>query len=270
MIWLTHVWNWRQIVRINGYAHGGADREADDEMQHVFLYCERGPDPGFWGEPINALSNLAFLVAAAAAWRLRGRIQPDLRPTGGLALILIVAVIGLGSFLFHTLADRWSALADVVPIGVFMLAYVAAAFDGLLRAPRWLTATAVATFAATVALTMRVRCPFEGGITLTGEGGPCLNGSLSYAPALLAMAGTGVVLLLRGERAGRLLLAAAAVFTVSFTARTLDRSWCSALTFGGTAVGSHFVWHLLNGLTLYLLLAAYLQHGRARPRPQRA
>jgi len=35
----------------------------------IDLYCER-LGPGIWAEPINALTNLAFLVAAFAAWRL--------------------------------------------------------------------------------------------------------------------------------------------------------------------------------------------------------
>ena len=35
----------------------------------IDLYCER-LSPGIWAEPINALTNLAFLVAAFAAWRL--------------------------------------------------------------------------------------------------------------------------------------------------------------------------------------------------------
>jgi hypothetical protein len=37
----------------------------------IDLYCERA-DPSFWAEPVNALSNCAFLIAAAAAfaqWR---------------------------------------------------------------------------------------------------------------------------------------------------------------------------------------------------------
>jgi hypothetical protein len=39
------------------------------------LYCER-TDLSFWAEPVNALSNAAFLIAAAFAyrdWRTRGR-----------------------------------------------------------------------------------------------------------------------------------------------------------------------------------------------------
>jgi hypothetical protein len=39
----------------------------------VDIYCER-IDPGFWAEPVNALTNLAFLLAAAFVWpRVRDR-----------------------------------------------------------------------------------------------------------------------------------------------------------------------------------------------------
>ena len=46
-----------------------------------------------------------------------------------IARLLCVAlfVIGVGSFLFHTFANRWSALADVLPILAFVLIYIFAA-----------------------------------------------------------------------------------------------------------------------------------------------
>jgi hypothetical protein len=34
---------------------------------YVDGYCERVA-PGLWGEPLNAVSNIAFLVAAVAVW----------------------------------------------------------------------------------------------------------------------------------------------------------------------------------------------------------
>jgi hypothetical protein len=40
----------------------------------VDIYCER-TDPSFWAEPVNALTNIAFLLAAAlafCAWRRDG------------------------------------------------------------------------------------------------------------------------------------------------------------------------------------------------------
>ena len=29
-------------------------------MDKIFAYCERGLNPGFWAEPLNAISNAAF------------------------------------------------------------------------------------------------------------------------------------------------------------------------------------------------------------------
>ena len=53
--------------------------------------------------------------------------------------------------------------------------------------------------------------------------------------------------------AANLLLIAAGVFVISFSARTLDARVCPALP-----LGTHFAWHLLNALLLYLLLRAAL------------
>lgn len=86
----------------------------------IDLYCER-VTPSFWAEPLNALSNIAFLIAAYAApdlWRREGKNDPII-----LALILVVAVVGLGSFAFHTIATRGDMLLDITPIGVFIYWY---------------------------------------------------------------------------------------------------------------------------------------------------
>ena len=45
--------------------------------QPVDLYCER-LDPSFWAEPLNAFTNLSFLIAAAIAfvqWRRAGGLE---------------------------------------------------------------------------------------------------------------------------------------------------------------------------------------------------
>ena len=217
----------------------------------IFAYCERGLDPGFWAEPLNAVSNAAFLVAAAVALA-QWRRQPGRGGTVQLALIGLVGVIGIGSFLFHTLATRWSAIADTAPIGLFMLAYLAfalCAFVGL----RWIwTAALLGVFVLALRQAGTIRC---------GDAA-CFNGSLGYAPALLALALIGAWLGWRRHPAARALLAGAAVFLVSLTFRTLDRTLCPATAIlGGGPLGTHFVWHLANAMLLYMLLRAALRHG---------
>jgi hypothetical protein len=231
--------------------------------ERIYLYCERGSDPAFWAEPLNAVTNAAFLVAALLAG-----VEAARRPGGvgflGWLLVLLVGVIGIGSFLFHTFAARWSELADVIPIGLFMLAYVVAVFRGFGGFGFFGTSLGLAAFLALSITANNVRCtqgPFDFHF---GAGQMCLNGTMAYMPAFLMMVVLGVVELLKRRDAGRYLLAAAGVFAVSMTLRTLDRSMCPDLIVAGYRTGSHFVWHVLNALTLYLLLIAYIRHGVRR------
>ncbi len=73
--------------------------------EQVIACCERS-DFGFWAEPVNALTNAAFVLAAAIMWP-RGRGVPIAR-----ALVGVLAVIGAGSFLWHTHATRRAGLDD--------------------------------------------------------------------------------------------------------------------------------------------------------------
>src|SRR5262245_30433974 len=91
----------------------------------IYNYCERGQESGFWAEPLNAISNAAFIIAALIATLAFFSQARERRGLAEAGLILLVYVIGTGSFLFHTYATRWASIADTAPIGLFMLAYFA-------------------------------------------------------------------------------------------------------------------------------------------------
>ncbi|BDA86968.1 membrane protein [Aureimonas sp. SA4125] len=217
-------------------------------------YCER-LTASFWAEPVNAVSNLAFLVAAGlglALWRRidrHGRGARQARDWASLALVGVVAVIGVGSFLFHTFANLWSSLADVLPIAVFIYAYFALALYRL-----------VGLGAITAAL--GTLC-FIGLSRFAGDVfGGIVGSSASYVPALLALFAIGLALLARRKPEGPLVLAAGLVFTLSLALRIADAPLCPTWP-----VGTHFLWHVLNAVTLGLLLVAAIRHGpRRRPR----
>jgi hypothetical protein len=196
------------------------------------LYCER-TDASFWSEPVNALSNVAFLIAAAVAFRLWRRGGRDDWPA--LALIAVVAAVGIGSFVFHTVATRAAILADVIPIAIFIYGYL------LLSLVRFLHFKAVAAGAIVVAFAASAQA-------LAASAPPrLLNGSVGYLPALAALV---AVALSAGEPAARRSLGlAAAVFAVSLAFRTADTAICAEFP-----LGSHFVWHVLNAVVLYMLL----------------
>ncbi len=219
-----------------------------DWNRPIDAYCER-LGPGFWAEPLNAATNAAFflaaLVALVLAWRA-GRLDAPVAALAGLT-----AVIGTGSFLFHTYATAWAAMADTTPISVFILGYFAAAMNrfggfGWGRAAL-LTLGFLAAMTAVSALLDRA----VGGL---------LGGSQGYLPALFGLVGVGLWLGGRGHPAGAWLLAAAATFAVSLGFRTADGPLCPVWP-----VGTHFLWHILNGVVLGTLLVALVRHG-ALPR----
>ncbi len=213
----------------------------------VFIYCERGLDGGFWAEPLNALTNGAFIVAGLAVWALVSRRPTADRSIFHPILAFLIVIIGVGSFLFHTFATRWSALADVIPIGIFMLLYFVVASAWFLRLPLWGTAAATLGF---IGLMWAVR-------TVPCTGTACMNGSIGYMPAFLALALIGGILVARGHPAGCGVLLSGALFAVSLAFRTVDRDTC-----GDLSIGTHSLWHLLNAVVLYGLARAAVLHRR--------
>lgn len=210
---------------------------------YLDIYCER-LDGTFWAEPINAVTNAAFLVAAFAAWHLARRTNGALSfgrvPLDQVWLILILAMIGVGSFLFHTSATSLAMLADVIPIFMYKVSFLA-------FYARWVVGLSL----------LRVVMLIAGFIVLGNLTYALpkdwLNGSLGYAPAWLFLIGFAVYHWRARRREPYLLLTAAGVFTVSLTFRSLDMALCGAVPFG-----VHFLWHILNAVVLYLTTRAYI------------
>lgn len=231
----------------------------------IYNYCERGGDAAFWAEPLNAVSNAAFIIAALFATR-----EFFLRPSGqrGFAeagLILLVYVIGIGSFLFHTYATRWASIADTAPIGLFMLAYFAYALRRYLGLHWVFVLLGVGAFVASLQYAATIECRPELLPITAKASSRCLNGTVAYSPALVALVIIAVVLTAVRHAAWTYLAAASAVFLASMTLRTLDFELCHLTHVAGHVTGTHFLWHVLNAVTLYLLLRAAILHGRRPP-----
>ena len=203
-------------------------------MQAIDLYCER-TGPGLWSEPVNALTNAAFFLAAWLIWRLdRGSGSPH--PAVNMLIVLLVA-IGTGSTAFHVFANGETVLLDIVPIGLFILGYI------------WCYLRQVLAVAATPAIGILILT--LGAALAIRPYAELLNGSLFYAPALAAVSGLGLIHLLQNRRARYELPAAAGVFALALTFRTIDNQVCAAFP-----LGTHFLWHCLNALAAYLALRA--------------
>ena len=202
----------------------------------IDLYCERVA-PGLLAEPVNAFTNLAFLIAAWGAWSLArrvGALSPGIR-----GLLALTLAIGVGSALFHTLATPWARALDEVPILLFQLWFIWLYARRVIKLSKALTASALAAYL--VAAVLCRQYPH------------LLNGSLVYAPALLALAGLGLYHFHNCRAERWLLLAAMGVFIVSVACRSIDEAACSRIP-----IGTHFLWHLLNGAVLYLAMRALI------------
>ncbi len=220
----------------------------------IDLYCERTA-PGFWNEPVNAISNIGFLIAAVFAWRVsqkRRGVAPDVWE---ISLFVLAALIGVGSFLFHTYANSYAELADVVPIWSFVALYV---FVVIYRS----TGQDIKRTARIVAIALFVTGTvfwFTSGDIVTGihghDRGPGpFNGSLQYLPALVALIIFSLITTLRRHPARLLIFFATAAFLLSLVMRTIDHSVCDL-----TGIGTHFLWHILNAVLVGLLLIALVR-----------
>jgi hypothetical protein len=200
--------------------------------ESVDIYCERTA-AGLLNEPLNALSNLSFFIAAWLLWRLYKKQSPDPSIRN---LILGIAIVGAGSMLFHTFATRIAMLADVIPIMVLVLYYLWVSLRRLMGWTRGKTALALLIFFLVLLASYAIPAPYN------------VNGSASYFPCLI------VIGLMAWRVRSPLLLRAFCWLTLSLIFRSVDMAVCESFP-----EGTHFLWHSLNGVVLYLLVKAVMK-----------
>jgi hypothetical protein len=207
-------------------------------LEPIDAYCER-TSAAYWAEPVNAVTNLAFLIAAYVMWR-RTEGLPLAR-----MMCVVLAAIGVGSYLFHTHANGLTASMDVGPILIFILVYVfAATRDILVLGWRW-AAGAVVAFFPYAAVTVPVFSAVM----------PFLGSSAGYAPIPVLILSYAAALRNSAPETARGMAVGAAILILSLTFRTLDKPLCDLVPFG-----THFLWHVLNGLMLALMIEVYRRH----------
>lgn len=196
----------------------------------LYNYCERC-GLGLLDEPVNLLTNLSFIVAAGFIYRLmrdRGQFNP-----GNILLLVLVAFIGVGSALFHSFATEWARLLDVIPIFLYQLLFL------------WLYVTRVVRLGALARMALLVGFFLVSLYALSFKS--VLNGSVMYLPAILSVIAVAVYHYSSKKIEPMLGWYALIVFALSLFFRTIDAALCPVWP-----LGTHFLWHLLNGALLYL------------------
>lgn len=207
----------------------------------IDIYCER-IEPGFWAEPFNAATNIAFFIAAFFAFQLAKRSRG--LNWANLMLIVLLAVIGAGSFAFHTLATETAQLADVIPILLYQLAFLGLYSRHVMNSSQKSVQSLLFIFLLMIAAVHQV--PDD-----------VLNGSVAYLPALFFLGRFALWHYRNAAHEKWLLPTAAGAFVLSLTFRSLDMQLCPQMK-----LGLHFLWHILNGLVLYLTARAYILNAR--------
>lgn len=202
----------------------------------IDLYCER-LGPGLLAEPINAITNLSFVVAAIAIWYQARRL--DSLSSGILLLIGLMVAIGLGSGLFHTFATGWARVLDILPILLFQVVFMWIYGRRIIRISTGKLVAAVVIFLVSAYFCRQFQHLF--------------NGSLIYAPALLLLIALGIYHYRHARNHRHLLLWATGVFLLSLFFRSIDMAVCEYVAFG-----THFLWHVFNGVLVYLVALGLL------------
>jgi len=205
-------------------------------MQEIDGYCER-LSPDYWAEPINAITNAAFLISAWIMWRrVRGQGLPL-----AMVLVVILAAIGVGSYLFHTHAQVWSALADAAPILMFILVYIFAVNRDI-----WYMSPARAGLVTVLFF------PYAAATIPLFQFIPGLGGSAAYAPVPLLILIYAVLLRRSWPSFAANMTLGACLLILSIGFRALDMPVCNQVP-----LGTHFMWHILNATMLGWMIETY-------------
>ena len=200
-------------------------------------YCER-IDASFWSEPLNAVTNAVFLMAAI--WVLR---REELNNKAR-ALAFLLGMIGIASFLFHSVATAWAGALDVLFILLFTLLYIFAATEDFLGLPRRSALVVTLGYFPFSVVVDWLTLPLS-----------VLGSTRIYIPILILITLYSLILYKKFPYLSRGLAMGALLLTISMFARSVDLPLCETIP-----TGTHFLWHVINAIMLAWMIEVYRRH----------
>ena len=208
-----------------------------DLFKSIDIYCER-LDIGIWAEPINAVTNVAFILASIFMWlRCKNLVE-------GRVLSFLLFSIGCGSFLFHTFAQTWAAILDVAAILIFILTYIFIANRSFLAWSKMVSVFGVILFFPYQLLLANILSNIQ-----------FFGSSVQYIPVAILIFIYSGLLRKTEPNLSRGLLIGAIILCLSIVFRIIDEPLCSILS-----IGTHFVWHILNAIMLSWMIEILRRH----------
>ena len=208
-----------------------------DLSQPIDIYCER-LDIGMWAEPINAVTNIGFILTSIFMWlRCKNLVE-------GRILSFILFSIGCGSFLHHTFAQTWAAILDVTAILIFILTYIFVANRRFLALSKMVSVIGVVLF-----------FPYQLLLASLLSNIQFFGSSVQYIPVAILIFIYSVLLRKSEPKLSRGLFIGATILCLSLVFRTIDEPLCSVLS-----AGTHFVWHIVNAIMLSWMIEILRTH----------
>lgn len=213
-------------------------------------YCEPAflvTTTGWLFEPVNTLTNIAFVISGMAVWRYKSRFR-----VVGIDFNFMIAFILLtafGSALWHGTRTYLGMWLDVFGILLFQITYLAAYAQRVWKISRVWNVLLVGLFIVSSFIIERLWDASVLGDIVKGTGG--------YLPCLVFLAVMAWYVRNKDRLFMKRLWCGLAVFIVSLSFRTVDLLLCDA-----TGVGSHFIWHVLNGYLLYIISIGLMDYSK--------
>ncbi len=207
---------------------------------YLDTYCERAGEASLLAEPLNAITNLAFIFASILAIRLLRRF-PSRQIPDAYVLAVTLFCIGLGSGAWHLHPTSTTIILDVLPIIAFINLYLITFLYRAFHWRWWMIAMAVIVLQALNAVSGMIFSPGT------------LHGTIMYLPTYLILALITAYSFYRRDWFAIHLLLITLLWTLSLVFRTIDLPFCNAVGFG-----THYLWHLANAAVLYKLLTLLL------------
>ncbi|MDX1950081.1 MAG: ceramidase domain-containing protein [Rickettsiales bacterium] len=221
---------------------------AQEKGKYLDFYCERiaGEESllsviNFSDEPLNTISNFAFIIAGFFLIKLiRSEQIFKAKNFDIIILSLNLFLIGVGSAIYHYHPNKTTLLVDVLPISFFMHFYLVSLSVRVVGLKIWQSLIILGIF---------IYANYWAGANFDAQ---ILNGTILYLPSFTTLMLMVFASFIKNHPAKNYLLNTAILWLISLSFRTIDISTCE-LTMG---IGTHIIWHIINAAVLYRLVKA--------------
>jgi len=194
-------------------------------------YCERAGSSAYNAEPVNAITNIAFFIAAYYLYKLLK--TKNLTTKSWLVFPVVLAFIGLGSTLFHVFSTPITLVLDFTPLYLFYLLFLYKFFKTLNLSLTQIILIMIGFAATIISLTIFIPPDF-------------LNGSIRHVVLASILLLFIFISVKHFKHESKTLIHVFIFYAFGIFFRTIEPIICPQFP-----LGTHFSWHLIMALAAF-------------------